>query len=176
MPRSLLVVCVVLVLTLAACAPAATPAPSPTPVPPATRAPSPIESPLQSPLPTAPSPSEGALLVYHRTGGFQGVNDIWTVAANGQVSYQGQLTNTAQQLNTTQMTELEAAVRSANFMSLQDSYVPENDCCDRYTHEITVSVAGQTKTVRTVDASPTEPAGLTSLIQTLNQLLVAPRP
>ncbi len=175
MLRKLLVVCVVLVLSLAACSPAVTPLPSPTLPPFATRIPSPVESPLQSPLPTASSQSESAFLVYHRTGGLQGVNDTWTVAADGQVSYQGQRPISAKQLDSAQMAELAAAVRSANFMSLEDSYVPENNCCDRYTHEITVSVAGQTKTVRTIDASPTEPASLTALIQTLNQLLVIPR-
>ena len=165
MIRNLVMMCAVLVFILAACSPAEAPLPA------ATRGPSPLESPLPS-----SSPPEGTFLVYHRTGGLIGVNDTWTVTADGTVSYQGQLSSTPQLLDMAQMAELTAAVRAANFMSLEDSYVPENDCCDRYTHEITVSLAGQTKTVRTVDSSPTEPVGLTQLIQTLNRLLVTPPP
>jgi len=69
-----------------------------------------------------------------------------------------------------------AAIRAADFMSLEDSYVPKDTCCDRYLYEITVTIGGQSKTVRTIDASPTAPAGLTSLVDTLNRLVATPSP
>jgi len=74
------------------------------------------------------------------------------------------------------MAELTAAVRAANFMSLEDSYVPKDSCCDRYLYEITVTIGGHSKTVRTIDASPTAPAELTQLVDTLNQLVATPSP
>jgi hypothetical protein len=79
---------------------------------------------------------------------------------------------TPEQLSPAQMAELTAAIRAANFMSLEDSYVPQNTCCDRYMYEITVTLGGQSKTVSTIDASPTAPAELTQLIDTLNGLLM----
>ena len=69
------------------------------------------------------------------------------------------------------MAELAAAIRAANFMELQDSYLPKDTCCDRYEYTITISTNGQSKTVRTIDASPTAPPELTQLVDTLNRLV-----
>jgi len=110
--------------------------------------------------------------VYHRSGGFAGADDTWSMAADGTVSHQGQTTGTPEQLTATQMAELTAAVRVANFMSLENSYVPKDTCCDRYLYEITVTLGGQSRTVRTIDAAPTAPAALTQLIDTLNRLVI----
>jgi len=113
---------------------------------------------------------------YHRSGGFSGADDTWTIAADGTVSHQGRTPGTPEQLTAAQMAELAAAIRAADFMSLEDSYVPKDTCCDRYLYEITVTIGGQSKTVRTIDASPTAPAGLTSLVDTLNRLVATPSP
>ena len=165
MIKSLLLTSFVLVCVLGACAPTTLPAPS------ATRGPSPLASPLEG-----QAASQEISVSYHRSGGFAGTDDTWTIAADGTVSHQGQTSGTPQQLAAAHMAELTAAIRAANFMLLDDSYVPQDTCCDRYLYEITVTVGGHSKTVHTIDASPTAPAELTSLVDTLNRLVAAPSP
>ena len=163
MTKSLCLTSLVLALMLGACAPTTMPVPT------ATRGPSPLASPLEE-LAASPEIS----VSYHRSGGFSGADDTWTIAADGAVSHQGQTPGTPEQLTAMQMAELAAAIRTADFMSLEDSYVPKDTCCDRYLYEITVTIGGHSKTVRTIDASPSAPAGLTSLVDTLNRLVATP--
>ena len=164
MAKSLFWVSIVLGLAVAACAPATLPSPIATP------GPSPLASPLEPP--TVP---QGNSIIYHRSGGLAGTDDTWKISLDGTVAYQGQTAGTPEQLTTAQMAELTAAIRAANFMALEDSYVPQNTCCDRYMYEITVTLGGQSKTVSTIDASPTAPDELTQLIDTLNRLLIPAR-
>jgi Emfourin len=165
MTKSLLLTSLVLALLLGACAPATMPAPI------STRGPSPLASPLEG-----QAASREITISYHRSGGFSGTDDTWTLSADGTVSHQGQTSGTPEQLTAAQMAELTAAISAANFMSLDDSYVPKDTCCDRYLYEITVTIDGHSKTVRTIDASPTAPAELTHLVDTLNRLVAAPSP
>jgi hypothetical protein len=165
MTKSLLLTSLVLALMLGACAPATMPAPI------ATRGLSPLASPLEG-----QAASQEITIRYHRSGGFAGTDDTWTLSADGAVSHQGQTPGTPEQLTAAQMAELTAAISAANFMSLEDSYVPQETCCDRYLYEITVTIGGHSKTVRTIDASPTAPAGLTRLVDTLNRLVATPSP
>ncbi len=157
MTRRLPSIGLVLVLMLTACAPAVQPAPMATSGP--------------SPLTTPPGALQGISVTYRRSGGLAGTDDTWQIFADGKVMHQGQIAGTPPQLTEAQMTELTAAIRAANFMSLADSYVPQNTCCDRYLYEITVTLDGQSKTVQTIDASPTAPAELTRLVDTLNRLV-----
>ena len=173
MAKSLLWLSFVLGLALAACAPAAMPSPFTTPEPSPLASPlaTPGSSPLASPLEPQPVP-QGSSIIYHRSGGIAGTDETWKITLDGTVTHQGQSAGSPEQLTTAQMAELTAAIRAANFISLEDSYVPQNTCCDRYTYEITVTLGGQSKTVTTIDASPTAPAELTQLIDTLNRLLI----
>jgi hypothetical protein len=162
MAKNTLLMCFVLVWMLVACAPTTLPSPSATTG----------SSPLNSPLDTETT-SPDVFVIYHRSGGFAGTDDTWVISADGTVSQQGTTAEAPTQLTEAQMAELTSALRAANFMSLEESYVSENTCCDRYLYEITVTMGGQSKTVRTIDASPTAPAELNQLIDTLNRL-VAP--
>ncbi len=165
MTKNLLLTSFVLVCILVACAPTTMPAPI------ATRGPSPLASPL-----LGQGAAQEITVRYHRSGGFAGADDTWTIAADGTVSHQGPASGTPQQLTTAQLAELTAAIYAANFLSLEDSYVPQDTCCDRYVYEITVTAGGHSKTVRTIDASPTAPAALTHLVDTLNRLVATPSP
>jgi hypothetical protein len=165
MTKSLILTGLVLVFMLGACAPTTMPAPI------ATRGPSPLASPLEG-----QAAAQEISISYHRSGGFAGTDDTWTVSADGAVSHQGETPGTPGQLTVAQMAELTAAIHAANFMSLEDSYVPKDTCCDRYLYEITVTIDGHSKTIRTIDASPTAPAELTRLVDTLNRLVAAPSP
>ncbi len=69
------------------------------------------------------------------------------------------------------MTQLIGALRAANRANLQESYLPENTCCDRFVHTLTITLDGPPQTVMTLDAAPDEPAALTHLLAELNGLL-----
>jgi len=122
------------------------------------------------PTPDAQSVDE-PFIVYHRSGGFDGGDDTWVIAMDGQVTYTGHGAGESLQLSNKQTNALLAAVRAADFMSLDESYVPDNTCCDRFLYEITITLDGQTKTVRTLDAAPDQPERLTQLIDALNAAL-----
>jgi hypothetical protein len=135
--------------------------------------PSPIATPAPSPLASPQAVSEISV-IYQRSGGFAGANDTWTIDPQGKVTHQG--SGTSSQLTLAQRAELASAIRAANFMALEDSYVPQDTCCDRYEYTMTITANGQSKAVRTIDASPTAPPELTQLVDTLNRLVPPPRP
>ena len=113
-------------------------------------------------------------VTYQRSGGLMGAHDTWLIDSQGKVSTPG--SGAAAQLTSTQMAELIAAIRLANFTALQDSYLPKDTCCDRYEYTVTITINGQSKTVHTIDASPTAPPELTQLINTLTRLVTVPAP
>ncbi len=161
MINKIVLMIVVLAVALSACAPTVSP------VLPITPSLSPLSSPLEP-----DSASQGVTVVYHRSGGFAGTDDTWTISLDGTVTHQGSMVGSPEQLTKAQMSELATVIRAANFAALEESYVPQNTCCDRYIYEIAVMVNGETKAVRTIDAAPAAPAELTQLIDTLNQLLL----
>ncbi len=122
-------------------------------------------SPLVSPV------SNGVILRYQRVGGIGGFDETWTIEAGGRVTHAGRGSGTDRQLTPDQMTQLIGALRAANRANLKDSYVPENTCCDRFTHALTITLDGPTQTVMTLDAAPDEPAELTNLLTVLSGLL-----
>ncbi len=129
-------------------------------------APAPTQSPLASPLTT-----NDLLIRYHRSGGFGGFDDTWIIHADGRVEYVGKAAQSSKQLNPAQLSTLLAAVRASNFTALSESYVGQNTCCDRFMYEITITLDGQTKTVRTIDAADNQPLELTNLLAALNNAL-----
>jgi hypothetical protein len=130
--------------------------------------PGPIGTPASSPLTSPPAVSEISV-TYQRSGGLVGANDTWTIDPQGKVTHQG--SGASAQLTAAQLVELITAIRAANFIELQDSYVPKDTCCDRYEYTIIITTNGQSNTVRTIDASPTAPRELTQLVDILNRLV-----
>ena len=124
-------------------------------------------SPLASPLSTP----TGVILQYQRTGGIGGFDETWVIEADGRVTHTGRGAGADRQLTPDQVAQLLRAIRAAEMASLDESYIPQNTCCDRFAHILTMTLDGQTKTVSTLDGSPDEPAALTDLLATLNNLL-----
>lgn len=122
-------------------------------------------SPLASPI------STGVILQYQRVGGIGGFDETWTIEATGRVTHTGQGPGTDRQLTPDQVAQLIGALRAANLADLKPSYIPANTCCDRFTHTLTITLDGQTRTVTTLDAAPDEPAALTAVLTTLSGLL-----
>jgi len=98
----------------------------------------------------------------HLSGGLEGLDQTWIIEADGTVlgpdGYLGQLDADAR-------ARLEAAITGADFFELDDEYLPDDICCDRFLYEVTITRGGQTHTVTTLDAADA-PESLFVLIQT----------
>jgi hypothetical protein len=168
-------ICLLALVGLAACAPATAQVP-PVPTAPAatpTVEPTATESaPAPMATPTSPAaPAHTLLIQYHRSGGIAGLDETWLFYADGVVDHAGRGQGRATQLSASQLAALMAVVRSPEVAALKESYVPANTCCDRFLHEITLTLDGQTKSVRTLDAAPDQPPALTSLLEAINNAL-----
>ncbi len=122
-------------------------------------------SPLESPVPS------GVILRYQRVGGIGGFDETWTFEDTGRVTHTGRGPGTDRQLTPDQVAQLIGALRAANLAGLEASYIPADTCCDRFTHTLTITLDGQTRTVMTLDAAPGEPPALTTVLATLSNLL-----
>lgn len=109
------------------------------------------------------------LLVFHRSGGFAGLDQEWTLYTDGQIIMpDGQ----QKMVDAAQLQALLDTIQVADFLSLNDSYyVPKDTCCDRFFYTITVQLDGATKTVETIDAAPEQPERLTAVLGAINELI-----
>jgi hypothetical protein len=125
-----------------------------------------------TPVPTGPAaPASTPFIRYHLSGGIAGVDETWLFYADGRVEHMGRGQGHSAQLTASQVDALMAAARSPEVAALSESYVPTNTCCDRFLHEITIVLDGQTKTVRTLDAAPDQPQALSDLLDAINMAL-----
>ncbi len=103
----------------------------------------------------------------HLSGGLEGRDETWVIAPDGTVlgpdGYLGQL-------RATDMERLDAAVTAAGFFDLDDDYLPDDLCCDRFIYEVTITRGGQTHLVTTIDAADA-PESLFALIATFLDLV-----
>jgi hypothetical protein len=114
---------------------------------------------------------DDAAIIFHRGGGFAGVDERWIIYPDGRIEGPA---GEQRQVKPEQVQALLETIQAAGFFDLDNSYVPLNTCCDRFTYAITVQVGDKTKTVRTIDASPTQPEQLTTIINAIGELLFTP--
>lgn len=157
MPKSCRWSWLIAVLLVAGCATLVPPGTSTSPLPP----PSPI---------VTPAPGEMAIQ-FQRTGGIAGRDETWMIYGDGHVEYVGNGTGQNGQLPLDRVASLIAAAQAADFLHLQDSYVPSDTCCDRYFYAVTIVLDGHRKTVRTIDAAPDQPPALTALLSAITATL-----
>jgi len=109
---------------------------------------------------------ESPVLVYRRRGGIANGDETWTLYADGRlVNSVGQTTY----LPSGQVEQLLQKLETFGFFELKSAYVPDNPCCDRMTHVITVRWHGQVKRVTTMDGTPNMPAALQNTLSELWQ-------
>ena len=109
-------------------------------------------------------------MVYHRSGGIAGVDETWSIYADGRVQHSGRGTGSAGQLTADQLNSLFTTLRSIDLTSIKDSYVGANTCCDRLIYELAINLDGKTKTIKTIDAAEGEPAALTTLLSAIRSV------
>jgi hypothetical protein len=107
--------------------------------------------------PPADAPVSGSI---HVTGGIAGLDETWTLAADGTVTGPNGESGT---ISDADLAALRAAIEAADFFALDPSYLPADTCCDRFTYEVTLSEGSRTNTVTTIDAAEA-PQALFTLI------------
>lgn len=113
---------------------------------------------------------EMPLLRYRRAGGLKGFGPsefVWEFYADGRVvSSDGR----SWQLSPAQAATFVGGLADAGFFDLNADYVPEDTCCDRATHTITLNIGGQEKTVTTLDGADMPPS-LATVMDEINVML-----
>jgi hypothetical protein len=134
--------------------------------------PSPTESPDEAVQNKPMAPLDSAIIIFRRSGGIAGVDELWKIYPDGRIEGPK---NQQQQVEPTKVQALLEMIQSAGFFELDDSYLARNNCCDRFTYEVTVQVEDKIKTVTAGEASPAQPEQLTKVIGAINRLLIAPK-
>lgn len=98
-----------------------------------------------------------------RSGGFAGLDETWTLEADGTVFGPDGSTG---QLDAAAMADLAAAVAAAGFFDLDPEYLPADPCCDRFAYRVTLSDGTRSHSVVTMDGAAA-PEALFTLIQVL---------
>lgn len=115
-----------------------------------------------------PDAVSDAAIIYNRSGGFAGVQQEWMIYPDGRIEFPD---GSQKQVDSAQAQALFETIQSANFQSLNASYVPEDACCDLFTYTVTLQAGDETYTVTTMDEAPNEPAALTAVRQTIDELI-----
>jgi hypothetical protein len=82
---------------------------------------------------------------------------------DGRIDHTGRGAGQSGQLTPDRLQQLLAAIRSIDLTSIKDSYIGTNTCCDRFMYEITITLDGKTKSIKTIDAAEGEPTALMNL-------------
>lgn len=116
-------------------------------------------------------PARQVWLEYERSGGIAGFQDRLTIYADGQAVLNRKGVQTAFRLTTEEMEQLKGALAAADFANLNESYLPADPCCDRFTYIIRSygATGGEPHTVTTMDG--TVPPQLTPVLEALNHLV-----
>lgn len=112
---------------------------------------------------TVPIASSGSL---HLSGGLEGREETWMIEPDGTVFGPDGYTGA---LDAAGRATFEAAITGSGFFELDEEYLPDDLCCDRFLYEVTITRGGVTKTVTTLDAADA-PEALFTLIQTFLEL------
>ena len=115
---------------------------------------------------TAPEPISGTI---HVSGGIAGIDETWSLAADGTVIGPNAQTG---RISDADLAALRAAITAAGFFDLDAEYLPDDTCCDRFTYVLSLTVADRTNTVTTIDAAEA-PQTLFALIGTFRGALSA---
>jgi hypothetical protein len=108
------------------------------------------------------------VIIFHRGGGFAGVNEQWTIYRDGRITAND---GREWQITADQVEQLLIDIEALGFFELNDTYMPLDTCCDRFTYEVTVHKDNKANTVTTIDAAPNVPPELQQIITEINRVL-----
>ena len=111
--------------------------------------------------------STDIVIIYQREGGFAGTSQEWVIHPDGSIEAPGERELAADPDDTS---ALLALTTDDEISDLGDSYVPQDDCCDKYFYTITIKVGDQEKTIRSSDGAD-QPEELTDLLAAIEELI-----
>ncbi len=120
---------------------------------------------------TASHPSD-IVLTYERAGGLKGIGPgviFWTLYADGTVMDSD---GRSWQLPPAEITALVDSIMALGFADFEASYIPEDTCCDRATHTITIYQDGEVYQVSVLDAADA-PDELYQALDLISEFLMA---
>ncbi|MCA9922642.1 MAG: hypothetical protein KC419_14910 [Anaerolineales bacterium] len=115
---------------------------------------------------------DNAVLIYQRQGGLKGIgpsSQEWRFYEDGRIVGSD---GASWQVDPEAVADLVAEITASGFQNLEKSYIPEDTCCDRATHIITMQTADKMFTVETLDAADM-PQALEDDLQKINNFLMA---
>ena len=120
-----------------------------------------------TPGPTATFAPNTAV-IFKRSGGIAGLDEAWTVFTDGRVE-----TNSTIQpeFSAEQVSQLLSSLESTGFFELNDTYLPDDTCCDRYVYEVTAVQGSTFHTVTTLENTPDMPEALQQTLRLLQSTL-----
>ena len=109
-----------------------------------------------------------AVLVYHRSGGIAGIDEVWTIYSDGRITKDrgGEWQAPAERV-----TALLQAIDELGFFNMQASYMPADTCCDRFSYELAVRNKGQEHQVITMDGAPGTPEAFWQILTEVQRFL-----
>ncbi len=116
-----------------------------------------------------------AWLEYERSGGIAGFRDRLRIYPDGRAVLDRKGEESTFQLTPEQVDELRAALESANFLSLDASYLPLDTCCDRFTYTIHYRDPSEGKPHSVYAMDGTVPPELSPVLEMLNRLVNQPK-
>jgi hypothetical protein len=120
-----------------------------------------------TPAPTATFTSNTAV-IFKRSGGFAGLNEQWTIFTDGRIETNSP---TQPQLSAEAVEQLLNSLESSGFFELDNTYLPDDTCCDRFFYEITAVQNSTFHTVTTLDATPDMPEALQQALRLIQTAL-----
>lgn len=120
-------------------------------------------------------PAGQVWLEYERSGGFAGFQDRLTIYADGRAVLNRKGLVTTFQLTPQEMERIKGQFTTANFMGLNENYLPADVCCDRFTYVIRYAdpAGGKPHSVTTMDGAV--PPELAPILEALNNLVSQPQ-
>ncbi|MFM8321755.1 MAG: hypothetical protein ACKOC5_12650 [Chloroflexota bacterium] len=124
----------------------------------------PLGTQAATPEPELPA---GAVILFQRSGGIAGVDEAWTVYADGRVIDRS---GKATQADPASIAAMVGVVRSAGFFQMQTQY-GDSPSPDAYTYILTVRDGDQVHSVTTFDGADNVPPELTLILSQIQSLL-----
>ena len=116
--------------------------------------------------------STDIVLTYQREGGIAGITQEWVIYPDGHIIGPG---DQEMKVPPQEVIALLAEAAEIESSSLQESYIPEDACCDQFTYTITIKVGDQETTIQTSDGAE-QPEQLTFLLTSIEELLAQAEP
>ncbi len=89
-----------------------------------------------------------------RSGGIAGIQESWTISADGQATAPGGL---RKRLTPEAVTNVIQELEALGFFELDENYLPRDSCCDRIIYELNVSIDGKVYQVKALEAEESTP-------------------